>query len=75
MVGGMLIPLEVLPGWLRATALVLPFRAMAYAPGWLASGHLEPILLVEQVGWLAVLACIATAVFGAGERRLQVVRG
>ncbi len=75
MVGGMLIPLEVLPDWLRAAALVLPFRAMAYAPGRLASGHLEPILLVEQVGWLAVLACVATAVFGAGERRLQVVGG
>jgi len=73
--GGMLIPLEVFPGWLESAARVLPFRAMAYAPARLASGHLEPLLLLEQVGWLAVLTVIATAIFGAGERRLQVVGG
>lgn len=73
--GGMLIPLEALPGWLQRTAAVLPFRAMAYAPARLASGHLEPLLLVEQVGWLAVLSVAAHAAFGAGERRLQVVGG
>lgn len=73
--GGMLIPLEVLPGWLETTTRYLPFRAMAYAPARLASGHVEPQLLLEQVGWLAVLAVVAAAVFGAGERRLQVVGG
>ncbi|MEJ7582747.1 MAG: ABC-2 family transporter protein [Acidimicrobiales bacterium] len=73
--GGMLIPLEVLPGWLQATAWVLPFRAMAYAPARLAAGHVEPLLLVEQAGWLAVLVIAAGAVFAAGERRLQVVGG
>lgn len=73
--GGMLIPLEVLPSTLEAVTRVLPFRAMAYAPARLASGHLEPMLLVEQVGWLAVLAVISTVVFTAGERRLQVVGG
>jgi ABC-2 type transport system permease protein len=74
-VGGMLIPLEVLPGWLSTAASALPFRAMAYAPARLASGHVEPVLLLEQVGWLAVLAVLAAAAFGAGERRLQVVGG
>jgi ABC-2 type transport system permease protein len=73
--GGMLIPLEVFPGWLQAVTRVLPFRAMAYAPARLASGHVEPILLLEQVGWLAALAVTTVAVFGAGERRLQVVGG
>lgn len=71
--GGMLIPLEALPSWLQRVALVLPFRAMAYAPARLASGHVEPGLLVEQMAWLAATA--ATAAFGAGERRLQVVGG
>ena len=74
-VGGMLIPLEALPGWLQRIASVLPFRAMAYAPARLASGHFEPMLLVEQIGWLAVLLLAAGAVFRAGERRLQVVGG
>lgn len=74
-VGGMLIPLEVLPDWLQRAASVLPFRAMAYIPARLASGHVEPRLLLEQVAWLAALLVIAGAVFRAGERRLQVVGG
>jgi len=73
--GGMLIPLEVFPGWLETTARLLPFQAMAYAPARLAAGHLEPWLLLEQLGWLAVLALLATAVFRRGERHLQVVGG
>lgn len=73
--GGMLLPLQVLPGWLHAVAAALPFAAMAYAPARLASGHFEPVLLAVQVGWLVVLAWLARAVFAAGERRLQVVGG
>jgi ABC-2 type transport system permease protein len=73
--GGMLIPLEVFPGWLESVARVLPFRAMAFAPALIASGHVEPVLLLEQAGWLVVLTALAIAVFGAGERRLQVVGG
>ena len=73
--GAMLLPLQVLPGWLHTTAAWLPFVAMAYAPARLASGHLEPALLGMQLGWLVVLAGLAWAVFAAGERRLQVVGG
>jgi ABC-2 type transport system permease protein len=73
--GGMLIPLELLPGWLERITSVLPFRAMAYIPARLASGHVEPELLLQQVGWLAVLLVAATAAFRSGERRLQVVGG
>lgn len=73
--GGMLIPLEALPDWLHRIASVLPFRAMSYTPARLASGHVEPVLLVEQVGWLALLLAAAAAVFRAGERRLQVTGG
>ena len=73
--GGMLIPLEALPDWLHRIASVLPFQAMAYAPARLASGHFEPVLLVEQAAWLVLLLAVAAAVFRAGERRLQVVGG
>jgi ABC-2 type transport system permease protein len=73
--GGMLIPLEALPGWLERVASLLPFRAMAYIPARLASGHVEPVLLLEQVLWLGLLVVAATAVFDAGERKLQVVGG
>jgi ABC-2 type transport system permease protein len=73
--GGMLIPLEVFPGWLETTARFLPFRAMAYAPARLASGHVEPMLLLEQAGWLVVLAIVASAVFRRGEAHLQGAGG
>jgi ABC-2 type transport system permease protein len=73
--GGMLVPLEVLPAGLRHVAEVLPLAAVAYAPARLASGHIEPQLLVLQLAWLAVAAVVATLTFNAGERRLQVVGG
>jgi ABC-2 type transport system permease protein len=74
-IGGMLLPLEVLPGPLASVAKVLPFMTMAYVPARLASGHVEPLLLLVQVGWLAVLGGLARVAFSAGEHRLQVVGG
>jgi ABC-2 type transport system permease protein len=73
--GGMILPLQVLPSALEHTAMLLPFMAMAYAPSRLASGHVEPWLLLVQVGWLGVLGLAAQSAFGRGERRLQVVGG
>lgn len=73
--GGMIIPLELLPGALERSAVFLPFRAMAYAPARLAAGFAEPHLLVEQVVWIGVLGLLAAAAFRAGEQRLQVVGG
>jgi ABC-2 type transport system permease protein len=73
--GGMLIPLQVLPAGLRTVAFRLPFMAMAYAPARLASGHFEPELLVVQAGWLAVAITLAVGAFAAGQRRLQVAGG
>jgi ABC-2 type transport system permease protein len=73
--GGMIIPLELLPDALERVALFLPFRAMAYAPARLASGHVEPVLLLEQAAWIVVLTVLAVRVYSAGERRLQVVGG
>ena len=73
--GGMIIPLEVLPDGLEDVSLLLPFKAMAYAPARLASGHWEPWLLVEQVAWIGALAVVAAWAFRSGERRLEVVGG
>jgi ABC-2 type transport system permease protein len=71
--GGMLLPLEVLPDQIETAARWLPFAAMAYVPARLASGHVEPQLLAVQVVWLVILALAAARVVTAGERRL--VRG
>lgn len=73
--GGMIIPLELLPDWLQHAAMLMPFQAMAYAPARLAAGYWEPVLLLQQVLWIGVLAVAAAAAFRAGERRLQVVGG
>ena len=73
--GGMIIPLEVLPAGLERVALFLPFKAMAYSPARLASGHWEPWLLAEQVAWIGALAVVAAVAFRSGERRLEVVGG
>ncbi len=73
--GGMLLPLQVLPSALRAVAFALPFMTMAYVPARLAAGHVEPALLLVQAGWLALLTAGAVAMFAAGQKRLQVVGG
>jgi ABC-2 type transport system permease protein len=68
--GGLLLPLEVLPSGIGRAARLTPFAAMAYVPARLASGHREPAWLAVQIGWLAVLALAANWAFAAGERHL-----
>jgi ABC-2 type transport system permease protein len=75
LLGGMLLPLEVLPPALETVARLLPFAAMSYVPGRLAAGYVEPGLLALQVFWIAAMGAVATLTFRAGERRLQVVGG
>lgn len=74
-IGGMIIPLELLPEGVQRAGLLLPFRSMAYVPARLSSGSWEPLLLLEQLLWVGLLGLAATAAFRAGERRLQVVGG
>ena len=68
--GGMLLPLEVLPDRVANVAYFLPFASMAYAPARLASGHFEPELLGLQTLWLIVMAFAAQRAFVRGERHL-----
>jgi ABC-2 type transport system permease protein len=70
--GGMLIPLTLYPEGLRAVARASPFAAMLFVPGSLAldaDAALLP-LLVEQLAWLVVLACVVVAVDRAALARL-----
>jgi ABC-2 type transport system permease protein len=75
LIGGMLLPLELLPSGMETAARFLPFWSMSYAPARLASGHLDPVLLLGQAAWLVALVAAATYVFGLGQRRLAVAGG
>jgi ABC-2 type transport system permease protein len=73
--GGMLLPLEVLPHVLHAVSASLPFMAVAYVPARQAAGHPAAVLLLVQAGWLVLMIAAAVAAFAAGQRRLQAVGG
>ncbi len=68
--GGLIIPLETLPPWLEPVAGALPFMATVYVPGRLASGHVEPTLIVRQLFWLTVALGVVALVFRRGEERV-----
>lgn len=71
LLGGLLLPLQLLPDWLSELCFSLPFWTMAYAPARILSGQLEWQLLIGQAAWLAGLAAAAAVLFALGERRLQ----
>lgn len=75
LVGGMLLPLELFPPLLAHISRFLPFWTMSYVPARLLSGHFEPWLLLLQAAWLIVLMASAAAIFGMGQRKLEVVGG
>ena len=75
LLGGMLLPLELLPGAMETVSRLLPFWTMAYVPARSLGGYPEPGLLLIQGLWLGVLTLAALGVFRMGERRLQVVGG
>ena len=75
LLGGLLIPLQILPAWMGAAAAYLPFWTMSYAPARIASGHFEPWLLAGQVAWLLAGCGLASVIYERGERRLVVAGG
>lgn len=76
--GGVLIPLDFFPGWLRAGTLLLPFASTTYAPAHLFVRPHGPgalALLAVQLGWIAVLAAGVWTLYRYGLRRLVVNGG
>lgn len=79
LLGGMVVPLDFYPDWLRAIADALPFRATLYTPVALLTGKLAgPALLfgmLHQVVWFGVLAAVSLAIESRGLRRLATQGG
>jgi ABC-2 type transport system permease protein len=72
---GYLIPLDLLPGWLQATAEALPFRFMLAYPVELLTGRYGRADALAMLGqqWLFVAATVALATlcWRAGVRRYE----
>jgi len=76
--GGMLIPLDFFPGWLRSISQASPFAYMIFGPARL---FVEPslerfvTLLAGQIIWLSVLGTIVTVAYRRGMRWLAINGG
>jgi ABC-2 type transport system permease protein len=76
--GGLMIPLDFYPGWLRAIANALPFPAMLYAPARLfVSPTVEGFVrtLGVQVVWIAALGLLTGLAYRRGVAALTVNGG
>ena len=76
--GGMLIPLDFFPGWLRSISQASPFAYMIYGPARL---FVDPSLerfrtvLIGQIIWLSALGAIVTVLYRRGMRWLAINGG
>ena len=78
LLGGLLIPLDFFPGWLRSIAGVLPFAYTVYGPArlfvdptWMRFAN----LLFGQICWLAGLALLLHFLYNKGVHWLTINGG
>ena len=76
--GGMLIPLDFFPGWLKDVSLILPFNYLMYAPArlfvqfdWTRWVN----VVTMQMVWLGVFGLALWALFRVGLRHVSVNGG
>jgi ABC-2 type transport system permease protein len=78
LLGGLLIPLDFYPDWLRAVATHLPFAYVLYGPARLfvtpSLGRFFGLLL-GQAAWLLALGALLAFCYGRAVRRLTVNGG
>jgi ABC-2 type transport system permease protein len=76
---GALLPLDMMPEWLRLIAVNTPFAQAVYVPIALLTGlaplQEAPRLLLGQFVWLAVLVPLSRLVFNVAARRITVQGG
>lgn len=76
---GILLPLAIMPEWLRAIAAVLPFAQAVYLPVSVLSGLTSlselPRIWLVQLGYMAVLLCLSRLVFRRAVRVVTVQGG
>lgn len=76
--GGLMLPLEVYPAWLREIALWTPFSALMHGPGRMAFGwqpELAGLVAAKLVFWAAVATALVVVVERRALRALDVNGG
>ena len=77
--GGILIPIALLPDWLQVIAWLLPIQAIYSVPLTILLGKSEGADLgwgiALQLGWIIVLYALATVLWRAGLRQYESVGG
>jgi ABC-2 type transport system permease protein len=77
-IGGMFIPLDVFPDWLRAVSSLLPFKYLVYAPA-RTFVRFDPNFFVESLAgislYIVVLYAAIYVLYARGARRLAVNGG
>lgn len=76
---GLLIPLTVMPDWLRGIASALPFAQAIFVPVSILSGQVPvsdaPRLWLTQLVWLAVLLVLSRWLFNIAARKVTIQGG
>ncbi|MBI3893502.1 MAG: ABC-2 family transporter protein [Candidatus Wallbacteria bacterium] len=76
--GGLMIPMEFFPGWLRTVLDHLPFSSVLYAPARLGVRY-DPALafglIARQALWLGVFVALSHAIYRRAATQLQVNGG
>jgi ABC-2 type transport system permease protein len=70
--GGLMLPLDIYPDWLRAIALWSPFSALMYGPGRMAFGW-DPTYAAIVAGKLILWAALAALLLRGTYRRALIV--
>ncbi len=76
--GGMLIPLDVYPEWIKGAIINLPFSFIIYNPAklFIQFNFLEFLrVLFWQLGYIALFSVILFVIYQIGIRRLQINGG
>ena len=76
---GMLIPLAIMPGWLRQVSAALPFSHALYTPVSILSGITPvadaPRIWLVELGYLLVFVILSRLVFNIAVRKVTVQGG
>jgi len=77
-VGGLLIPVDLMPEWLQRVCAWLPFQAALYLParvGVRYGGELMLQVCLQQLAWIAALGLLVAFIYKRGAGKLHVNGG